>query len=58
MHFCTIRVEVPLGSFNQTGVGSFRLETSGTGFVTEPGVGPKKPTANSSTMKGAKALAG
>jgi hypothetical protein len=54
----TIRVEVPLGSFNQAGVGSFRSETNGTELVTELGVGPKKSTANSSTMKGAKALAG
>src|SRR3954471_23657164 len=45
----------PFGSFNLALVGSFHLVTDGTG-ATSSGVRNKKPTAKSSTMKGAKAL--
>ena len=37
--------------------GASSLVTGGTGSRIRSGVGPKQPTANSSTMRGAKALA-
>ena len=52
------RVEVPLGSFNQAGVGSFRMATCGIESMIRLGVRAKCPAMNSSTMRGAEALAG
>jgi len=45
------------GSFNVAGVGSPRLVTGGVGRMITLGDGTKNPTMNSSTTKGAKALA-